>query len=423
MKVQCSINETYYQRRTIISVINEAMQQHLFNLVSSALHNYPYSTITLEEWTEIYKELQAQSIQVLPANIIDSLHLSEEAKKSFSRAVALNLQQFYTVLEEQTTMLAYLSRHFIPVVILKGTASAVNYLYPEYRCMGDIDILVPPEQFEDAYNVLRKYYEAGDTIQDFHRHIHFLSESGVTIELHQFFSNSGNKEQDMFFNEKLYKAIPHSQQAVINGYEFPMLPPLENGLVLLGHINQHLDSGLGLRQIVDWMCFVERYLNDETWEEFASLAEQIGIKKLAVVVTAMCQKYLGLSSEINWCQIDGETDLLCRELMDYILAHGNFGRKIGFINITTVSIIRWFRNPVRGICKAQEYGLHTWGAYKRHHWLRPFAWIYQVFRWITHGVNMGVGKNMLRKSSTVEKKETDLLGRLRATRKCGDSDE
>ena len=37
-----------------------------------------------------------------------------------------------------------------------------------------------------------------------------------------------------------------------------MFQPLENGLVLLEHINQHLEEGLGLRQI--WLWQLCRYL-------------------------------------------------------------------------------------------------------------------------------------------------------------------
>ena len=45
-----------------------------------------------------------------------------------------------------------------------------------------------------------------------------------------------------------------------------MFPPLENGLVLLGHINQHLEEGLGLRQILDWALYVDKALDDDAWE-------------------------------------------------------------------------------------------------------------------------------------------------------------
>lgn len=61
----------------------------------------------------------------------------------------------------------------------------------------------------------------------------------------------------------------------------PVLPPLENGLVLLAHVNQHLGSGLGLRQILDWQMFVDAHLTDELWERgFQHAAQQIGMEKL-----------------------------------------------------------------------------------------------------------------------------------------------
>ena len=77
-----------------------------------------------------------------------------------------------------------------------------------------------------------------------------------------------------------------------------VLPDDENGIVLLSHIRQHLESGLGLRQIIDWMMFVRSYLNDEMWfSSFHEKAQRTGLESLAVITTKMCQKYLGLTKK------------------------------------------------------------------------------------------------------------------------------
>ena len=61
-----------------------------------------------------------------------------------------------------------------------------------------------------------------------------------------------------------------------------------NGLVLLDHVRYHLQGGLGIRQIIDWMMFVHANLNDETWETgFAQLARGAGLETLAVTMTSM----------------------------------------------------------------------------------------------------------------------------------------
>ena len=94
--------------------------------------------------------------------------------------------------------------------------------------------------------------------------------------------------------------------------------------MILEHISQHLENGLGLRQIIDWMMFVHKCLPDENWPEFQVLASNIGMETLAIVMTRMCELHLGLPERM-WCKsADNE---LCGQLMDYILACGNFGEK------------------------------------------------------------------------------------------------
>ena len=86
------------------------------------------------------------------------------------------------------------------------------------------------------------------------------------IELHRYFSTCTNKQQAHFLDQAIYDAIPRAEWTDVAGFSVPVLPPLENGLVLLAHVNQHLGSGLGLRQILDWQMFVDAHLTDELWE-------------------------------------------------------------------------------------------------------------------------------------------------------------
>lgn len=192
-------------------------------------------------------------------------------------------------------MISILQAASISVAVLKGAAVAMNYPHPEYRSMGDIDIIVSKEQYMDAYHTLINHgYEAeGDhSLKVFRRHIRLSGPSGIKIELHHHFSSSLTKE----YSEALDEII---SEGILN-HETVEIPPIANGLVLLGHIQQHLSNGLGLRQIIDWMMYVERYLNDEFWNtEFKDVAVRCGLKKLAIVSTLMCQKYLGLDTEIT----------------------------------------------------------------------------------------------------------------------------
>lgn len=386
----------------------------MLRLLADVLHGHTPERIQAEERSDIFKELHAQMVYALPGDYIPALGLSAEAEGDYLKAVIRNRQIFHKLMKEQSRALSLLEAENIPVVVLKGAAAAINYAHPENRCMGDIDLLVLPEDFDRAYHLLT---DSGcrplDASSDYTRHIGMFTESGVEIELHRFFSSSDNKEQNTVLDEMLFQAIPNCVTAELCGYPVSMLPPLENGLVLLGHINQHLSGGLGLRQIIDWMAYAEKYLDDELWNNgFADAAEAIGMKRLAIITTAMCRKYLGFEKDVHWDAYEP----VCDELMEYILSRGNFGRKESSLKRRTVSILKQFRNPFHGLATAQRNGLINWKATRKHPILRPFAWCYQLGRWAKKGLKGGITPGKLSDARTSAIEEAGLMEKLGVTR-------
>lgn len=386
----------------------------MLHLLADVLHSHTPDQISAEAWSPLFEALHAQRVYALPAEYSTALGLPAEAEEAYLKAVIRNRQFFHNLMREQKWALSLLDTADIPVVVLKGSAAAISYAHPENRCMGDIDLLVLPENFEKAYDTL---LGAGCRLinpsSNFPRHIGMFTPDGVEIELHRYFSSSDNNEQNAVLDEMLFLAIPRRVSTELCGYPVSMLPPLENGIVLLGHINQHLPDGLGLRQIIDWMIYVEKYLNDDMWNNgFAEAAEQIGMKRLAIITTAMCQKYLGLSKDIHWCAYEP----VCDELMEYILSRGNFGRKENSFKRSTVSVLRKFQNPFHGLATAQKHGLINWNAAQKHRWLRPFAWCYQLLRWFRKGLKGGITPNKLSDATASAKEDVALMEKFGVTR-------
>ena len=111
-------------------------------------------------------------------------------------------------------------------------------------------------------------------------------------------------------------------------------------------------------------------------KEFQPAAQKFGLEKLAVTVTRLCQMYLGLSDKIRWCQSVPESQ--CEELMEEFIAGGNFGKKRGDRGkVTTVMLGLRKKGYFRGL---QRNGILNWEACRKHSWLKPFAWLYQIVR-------------------------------------------
>ena len=407
----------------------------------------------------------------------------------------------------------------IPYVVLKGLAAAVYYPEPFWRTLGDIDIMVRPEDFDAACTaLLAAGYKTDDAIDNatgvvssnksddmmgeslnnsscnssgnvadnaadcpktnasVHtsnkitdkrpRHIHF-HRNGVLIELHRTYAELNTPEAEALLDGWIYQGISHpayarvlddkvvvgqnttptsaeqftveqssversatdqstSGQAIntlssapsisfsssADGQPFPMLPEPLNGLTLLAHISQHLEDGLGLRQIIDWVMYVDKQLHDDTWPQFKERTDLLGLTKLAKVTARLGQMYLGLDNNIMWCK--GVDDALATELLEYVFECGNFGQKAPMSNTVTYVLSHgkglsgFFRN-------LQRRGEGNWLAYQRHHILKPFCWIYQAGRYASRGLKNGHTLSALGRDWSSSRKRNRLIEALGAT--------
>ena len=253
-------------------------------------------------WPAVRTELVAQSVIGYPANVVEDLELSSTDLAEYLFLAGKSLWGWYRLMKAQDSVLAEFRQAGIPVAVLKGAAAAANYPLPRSRSMGDIDLIVPPDHFDRAFALLERLGWENDIELEINpRHAGFRKEHCPEIELHRYFSTCTDKRQADFLDQAIYDAIPRAEWTDVAGFSVPVLPPLENGLVLLAHVNQHLGSGLGLRQILDWQMFVAAYLTDELWEhEFRHAAQQIGMEKLAITTTWLCRTYLGLQTSATW---------------------------------------------------------------------------------------------------------------------------
>lgn len=358
-------------------------EETLLSLIRISL--FGSSEIALDgiDWDEVISEAQLQSVAGLISNALP-MPIRDQGRKYLYQ----NTSTYSHILYAQRKLLDMFENAGIPLVILKGFAAAIYYPVPALRSMGDIDFLVPQERFADAVSLMESNgyvtTQKGDVPKE--RHVGFVKDR-ILFELHHHFSYT-----DLDIEEYLLEGLKHLEIQTIDNSPFPMLPKLANGLVLLAHMRAHLQSGLGLRQVIDWMMYVDKVLDDVFWErEFKKAAQEVGLEKLAIVTTHMCQMYLGLSERITWSNSAEEN--LCSRLMDSLLSSGNFGRKIGdSYNTETVGT---FIRKEGFFHYLQRAGECNWEAYKQHHWLKPFCWVYQTARYCRKGLKANRGRELV----------------------------
>ena len=339
-------------------------ESSLLSLLRASLHAVPANLPDDSDWGGILAEANVQAVAALAAKGLP-IGFPEAQHKPWRDVEYAQIANFIRYAMAQDQLCQLFVEHDVKVVIVKGSAAAIYYPQPVLRTMGDIDLVVLPEQYPHAKELmLEAGYQLSGAEGD--RHIAF-EKDGVTIELHHRFSY-----EDLDIEDFIQHGIQNAEHGMVDGHAFPMLPRLANGLILLAHMRTHLRVGLGLRQIIDWMMYVERELDDAFWEsEFRAAAKEKKLDVLAVTATRLCQKYLGLPERITWCAEADEA--LCKVLLESLLASGNFGVKdsagnhaqgIG-INIRNEGLFPYL----------QRVGERDWELYHRHRWLKPFAWL------------------------------------------------
>lgn len=321
----------------------------------------------------VYAFLNKHAIQAIPAGVIKSIEMPDALREKWNRRIFQQIYYYMTIVNEQEGILAALAKENVPVVVLKGTSAAQYYSIPQYRTMGDIDLLVKKEDFHRAEKAMLAHgYITTEDDNDVDRHI-TLKKSRISVELHWRFASENVIDNPSAFDEMLYQDIECGRT---------VLSTPQNGLVLLEHIAQHLNEGIGLRQIIDWMMYVSKCLDDKAWRDrFQDLAEQTGLEKLAVHVTKMCQIYLGLTEDhITWCEQADEK--ACESLMNYIINCGNFGHGRESWESGEITKIPSPMHPIKLLRYLQKRGEKGWILLRKYPGLKPVAWIYQMNKYI-----------------------------------------
>ena len=394
--------------------MSEKDTEAVFAVLRTALwgeERYPLVTETDVDWAAVCEELLRQTVGTVTVDVLGAdERLSAALRREWVARATRGITFWHHLMQEQARLETIFRNAGIPYVVLKGAAAACYYPKPEYRTMGDVDMIVPPEVFERAFQTM---VDEGYCHTDHgnERHANF-SRNGVEFELHRYFALMDDSDAAGTMDDRIFKGIRCAEERCLEKYSFLMLPELENGLVLLAHIDQHMRVGLGLRQVIDWMMFVDRKLDDGWWQrEFGDWARILKLDQEAIVLTRMCQMYLGLrEEEITWCA--GADETLCYDLVCRILKSGNFGcnwrnARHGVMALRGVSRLKDI--PMH----LQKRGCANWKTLQRYPFLTPFAWAYQLCRYAKLGLQREQPIRQLISDIKEKKKQEKLFNYLK----------
>lgn len=250
-------------------------------------------------WTVIFKKLE---------KICDI----SEYKNEFFSIVVKSIRKT----EHNSFILKELEKNGVECCLLKGNAVSRLYHIPECRVSGDVDILINPADEKKSIQILSENGYKVDKRKTNDHHFKAYHSVGGLLEVHVMLYSKVTEE--VIFNGKKFYSEPY-QEITINNNRCKTLGINDGLMYLTAHYIKHLiNSGGGIRQMMDLLLYIEHYKKDIDFEKYYEILRQLRYEKLIKVVLSIGAKYFGFNYEVV------EEDLML-EVLDDTEQGGIFG--------------------------------------------------------------------------------------------------
>lgn len=285
------------------------------------------------DWGEFLAIAEAHSVLSLIYGAFERMSeenvlVPERVWKRVQTVARQTVKQSYRLLFLSKYLITALEEARIPVVLLKGPATASFYPVPELRKAGDVDLLLLEEdRLSECCELLEAKGLRVMERQPALHHVVLQSDDGVEIELHTMLAEPfDNSRMNQYIGKLAAECKEHICTADMMGIPLPMLDDACHAYELLLHMLQHfLRSGFGLKLLCDWVAFWNQEENRRDAEKYLLMVKESGIKGFSDMVSLVCFRYLGLSEEAKECLfVTGEYDGAA--FMEEILSAEEFGK-------------------------------------------------------------------------------------------------
>lgn len=205
----------------------------------------------------------------------------------------MSTEQDWRLMKMQADRLAqFYSSHQIPMMVLKGYGTSLDWPDPSHRTSGDLDIWLFGKSRE-ADELLRR--EKGIEINNEHHHHTVFVFRDRLVENHYDFVNTVSHRSNRPYERRL-KALATLENAVpCDGFYIPG-PQLE-ALFNLRHLALHFSAvGCTLRHLMDWGFMAVVHRDKIDWEEVVLAAQAAGMYRFLCALDTICIEDLGFDA-------------------------------------------------------------------------------------------------------------------------------
>ena len=291
------------------------------------------------DWRAVLRIAKEQTMLAVVADGIETLPKELWPPKEVMMKLAmmrLKIEQTHVLLNSTIAQIVRaLEAQGVPSVLLKGQGIAQNYLRPESRTCGDIDLYTGLEGYQRAFEIIEGLHEgrAHKEAAECEHHLH-TSLNGVEVEIHRLASFLHGKRMNANFQkwtqESMDALFGTDRLAVWDngGTPVALAPATYNAFFILHHAVRHMTTeGVGFRQICDWTMLLHKCHAQVDVELLGRKLKELHMERIWQEFGRLAVGFLGLpASELPLAPADLTPGRKTHELLQHIFISGNFGR-------------------------------------------------------------------------------------------------
>ena len=288
-----------------------------------------------DQWEKVASLAQGQSVFGVVGKVLltDSEIipvLSPDLRLKVKRLTFSHMHSHTLLNKTLVTVVKALRDNGIESVLLKGQALARNYPQPDLRQCGDIDLYVGCQNSVKAYEVLEPLAVSIDdkSLADCGKHYDVIMERDVKVEVHRYTDIHVSERLKKIYQEASDKGVSENIVPIdFAGTRVYTLADDFNAFYIFNHLFQHfMVSGIGLRQICDWMMFLHTRKGFLNLEYLKKLLNDMGMMKPWQAFGCVLVRELGLPEE-EFPFYDNSQEGKVRRILRRVLDEGNFGKE------------------------------------------------------------------------------------------------
>ena len=312
-------------------------QQQLIELVKVGIWGTPLDTTLFRsshvDWDEILSLCDQQTVVGIVSDAFSLMPQPLRPPKSkyfqFIKKTSEIENENIRLYDAIPNLVIELEKDGIKPMVLKGQGVGLCYRNPYRRTSGDVDLFIgfdANRYFKAKETVERLGGKVGEKTKDYRRHAAYIL-NDVIVELHGDIQLTISKLFDNTFHSWMVKCFNNEEWVRKKAGDTHLyMPPYRFDVIFIfAHaLNHYMTSGLGIRQICDWMCYLNKYHDKIDVALLKRDLEELGLTKfwkifgsMAVLCFGMDKSKMPLFDE----QFLNKGDRILR----HIFITGNFG--------------------------------------------------------------------------------------------------